>query len=54
MWAFSEGNEVTHLVVLLYLLWPIVSCIVVPCGGDYGIAQGTLSLDFKSPAPEPR
>ncbi|HXN87715.1 MAG TPA: hypothetical protein VN867_16695 [Candidatus Binataceae bacterium] len=23
MWAFSEGNEVMYLVVLLYLLWPI-------------------------------
>ena len=23
MWAFSEGNEVLYLVVLIYLLWPI-------------------------------
>ena len=23
MWAFSEGNEVIYLVVLIYLLWPV-------------------------------
>ena len=28
MWAFGEGLEVMYLVVLLYLLWPIVFCIV--------------------------
>ena len=28
MWAFSEGNEVIYLVVLIYLLWPIVFNVV--------------------------
>jgi hypothetical protein len=28
MWAFAEGMEVMFLVVLLYLLWPIVFCVV--------------------------
>jgi hypothetical protein len=28
MWAFAEGNEVMYLVVLFYLLWPMVFCIV--------------------------
>lgn len=28
MWAFSEGNEVMYLVILLYLLWPIIFNIV--------------------------
>jgi hypothetical protein len=28
MWAFTEGNEVMYLVVLLYLLWPMVFNIV--------------------------
>lgn len=24
MWAFSEGNEVMYLVILLYLVWPVL------------------------------
>jgi hypothetical protein len=28
MWAFSEGNEVLYLVVLIYLLWPVVFNVV--------------------------
>jgi hypothetical protein len=28
MWAFSEGNEVIYLVVLIYLLWPVFFNVV--------------------------
>lgn len=28
MWAFSEGNEVLYLVVLIYLLWPVFFNVV--------------------------
>ena len=28
MWAFSEGNEVIYLVVLIYLLWPVLFNVV--------------------------
>jgi hypothetical protein len=28
MWAFSEGNEVIYLVVLIYLLWPVFLNVV--------------------------
>jgi hypothetical protein len=34
MWAFSEGLEVMFLVVLLYLLWPIVFCLVGNVGAS--------------------
>ena len=54
MWAFAEGNEVMYLVVLLYLLWPMVFNIVGRVAAPDGIAQGTLSLDFKAPAPKSR
>ena len=30
MWAFSEGNEVIYLVVLIYLLWPVFFNVVGP------------------------
>jgi len=28
MWAFSEGNEVIYLVVMIYLLWPVFFNVV--------------------------
>jgi len=28
MWAFSEGNEVIYLIVLIYLLWPVFFNVV--------------------------
>jgi hypothetical protein len=54
MWAFAERNLVMmYMVVLLYLLGPSVF-IMGRVAAITVSPQGTLSLDFKSPAPKSR